>query len=150
MMPMIALSVVVLPTPLRPSKVTTSPARTSKLTPCRTCDSPYQACRSFTVRSAAISGMAGPQIGFAYRRIGRHRLVIALREHPPAGEHGDAVAQIGNDAQIVLDHEHGAIRRRCADERADPHDIFAAHAGRRLIEQQQRWTKRQRRRELER
>src|ERR1700723_107164 len=104
MMPMIALSVVVLPTPLRPSKVTTSPGRTSKSTPCKTCDSPYQACRSFTVRSAGRSGMAGPQIGFAHRRISRDRLVIPLREHPAAGEHGDAVAQIGNGAQIVLDH----------------------------------------------
>src|ERR1700685_4639140 len=137
MMPMIALSVVVLPTPLRPSKVTTSPARTSKLTPCRMCDSPYHACRSVTVRSAAISGMAGPEIGLAYGRIGRHRLVIALREHPAAGEHGDAVAQIGNDAQIVLDHEHGAARGRRANERAYTQDVFAAHAGGRLIEQQQ-------------
>ena len=47
-MPMIDFSVVVLPTPLRPSSVTTSPGRTSKVTPCRMCDSPYQACRSFT------------------------------------------------------------------------------------------------------
>src|SRR6202167_1727617 len=129
MMPMIALSVVVLPTPLRPSNVTTSPGRTSKFTPCRTCDSPYQACRSFTVRSAAISGMTGPQIGLANFRIGRHRLVITLREHPAAGKHGDAVAQIGNDAQIVLNHEHGAASGRGADERANPQDIFAAHAG---------------------
>ena len=32
-MPMIAFSVVVLPTPLRPNSVTTSPARTLKVTP---------------------------------------------------------------------------------------------------------------------
>ena len=32
-MPMIAFSVVVLPAPLRPSSVTTSPGRTSKSTP---------------------------------------------------------------------------------------------------------------------
>ena len=42
-MPMIAFSVVVLPAPLRPSKVTTSPSRTSRSTPCRMCDSLYQA-----------------------------------------------------------------------------------------------------------
>ena len=46
-MPMIDFSVVVLPAPLRPSSVTTSPGSTSKLTPCSTWDSPYQACRSF-------------------------------------------------------------------------------------------------------
>ena len=39
---MIAFSVVVLPAPLRPSRVTTSPRRTSKLTPCSTWLSPYQ------------------------------------------------------------------------------------------------------------
>ena len=50
-MPMTDLSVVVLPAPLRPSSVTTSPARTSKSTPCRMWDSPYQACRSRTQRS---------------------------------------------------------------------------------------------------
>ena len=51
-MPMIALSVVVLPTPLRPSSVTTSPACTSKVTPCSTWNSPYQASRLSTARSA--------------------------------------------------------------------------------------------------
>src|ERR1700685_3108554 len=105
-MPLIGLSVVVLPTPFGPTKVTTSPGRTSKSTPCRTCDSPYQACRSFTQSNAAFSGMAGPQISLAHGRIGRDRLVIALREHPAAGEHGDTVAQIGNAAPLVLNHEH--------------------------------------------
>ena len=47
-MPMIDFSVVVLPAPLRPSSVTTSPWCTSNDTPCRMCDSPYQACRSLT------------------------------------------------------------------------------------------------------
>ena len=42
-MPMMAFSVVLLPAPLRPSSVTTSPGRTSKATPRRMCDSPYQA-----------------------------------------------------------------------------------------------------------
>ena len=96
------------------------------------------------------SGMAGPEIGLAHGRIGRDRCVIALREHPAAGEHGDAVAQVGDDAQIVLDHQHGAVRGRRADQRADALDILVAHAGGRLVEQQQFRTERQRRRELER
>ncbi len=76
MMPMIDFKVEVLPAPLRPSRVTTSPAPTSKLTPCRMWDSPYQASRFCTDRTwpfAALaagalaiftSGMTGPQIGF--------------------------------------------------------------------------------------
>ena len=51
--PMIDFSVVVLPAPLRPSSVTTSPAVTSNVTPCSTCDSPYQAFSSRTASSAA-------------------------------------------------------------------------------------------------
>ena len=50
MMPMIDFSVVVLPAPLRPSSVTTSPAFTSKLIPCRMWDSPYHASRLRTWR----------------------------------------------------------------------------------------------------
>jgi len=43
MIPITDFSVVVLPAPLRPSRVTTSPAFTLKLMPCRMWDSPYQA-----------------------------------------------------------------------------------------------------------
>src|SRR5215469_14523875 len=103
---MIDLSVVVLPAPLRPSRQTTSPARTSKLTPCKTCDSPYHACRFSTARSSA---MAHSEIGFAHLRIGRDGVVVALGEDAAAGEHRDAVAQVGHHAQIVLHHEHGAV-----------------------------------------
>src|SRR5579862_1605869 len=103
-MPIMALSVVVLPTPLRPSNVTTSPGCTSKVTPCNAWDSPYQASRLSTARSGRASGMTGPEIGLAHCRIGRHRLIIALGQHVAAGEHRDAVAQVGNDAEIVFDH----------------------------------------------
>ena len=48
--PMIERSVVVLPAPLRPSRVTISPFLTSKLSPCSALLSPYQAWRSRTSR----------------------------------------------------------------------------------------------------
>src|ERR1043166_186918 len=88
-MPMIDLSVVVLPAPLRPSSVTTSPARTSNATPCRMWDSPYQACSPSTARRGAASFMAGPHVGFAHYRIGRYGRVVALGEHAPARKHRD-------------------------------------------------------------
>src|SRR5438094_1929438 len=111
-MPMIDFSVVVLPAPLRPSSVTTSPANTSKVAPCNTWDSPYQACSPSTASRGAVAGlsMAHSQIGLAYLRVGRDRGVIALGEHPPACEHRDAVGEVGDHAEIVLDHQHGAIR----------------------------------------
>ena len=51
-MPMTDFRVVVLPAPLRPSSVTSSPRPISKPTPCRMCDSPYQACRPATLSRA--------------------------------------------------------------------------------------------------
>src|SRR5262245_31725816 len=109
-MPMIDFSVVVLPAPLRPSSVTTSPANTSNVAPCRTWDSPYQACNPSTDSKGAPAGlsMANPEVGLAHQRIGRNRLVVPLREYPAAREHGDAVGEVGDHAEIVLDHQHRA------------------------------------------
>src|ERR1700751_657074 len=135
--PMIALSVVVLPTPFRPNSVATSPARTSKVTPWRICDSPYHAWRSFTASMGGaggfFSGMAGSQISFAHRRIVRHRLIIAFGQNPAAREHSDAVAQIGDDGKIVLNQQDRARGGDGFDQRADATNILVPHAGGRLI-----------------
>src|SRR5438093_11538918 len=105
---MIARNVVVLPAPLRPSKVTTSPSATVKLIPCRMCDSPYQACSSSTRsscgRGGTGSGMTGSEIGFDDLRILRHRRVIAFGQNAPAGQHGDRMREVGDDRQIVFNH----------------------------------------------
>src|SRR5688500_10040964 len=102
-MPMIDFRVVVLPAPLRPSRVTTSPGATSKLIPCRTWDSPYQASRFRTARSGAAeasgavrcaraaSGMHASDIGLDDARILGHGGVIAFGENAAAGEHRDPV-----------------------------------------------------------
>src|SRR6201995_1397835 len=101
-MPITDFRVVVLPGPLRPSSVTSSPRPISKPTPCRMCDSPYQACRPSTFRS--VSAMAGPDIGFDDLRILRHCVVGSLGEHLAARQHGDGIGEIGDDAHVVLDH----------------------------------------------
>src|SRR5215471_20699453 len=124
MIPMMDFSVVVLPAPLRPSSVTTSPPKTSNVTPCSTWDSPYQACRSLTASSGmrVPSSMACPQVGFPHPRIGRHGRVVALREHASARQHCDVVGQASNHAEVVLDHQHCALGRDRFDERADAFD----------------------------
>src|SRR4029078_4240753 len=93
MMPITDFSVVVLPAPLRPSSVTTSPAFTLKLTPCRMWDSPYQASRFSTASTglpvaAAVggsalsrSGMTGPQIGFLDALVPGQFGIVPFREH---------------------------------------------------------------------
>src|ERR1700740_1671122 len=99
-MPMIDFSVVVLPAPFRPSNVTTSPSRTSRSTPCRICDSLYQACRSLTLSTVlsaaagamakAASAMPHPEIGLLHLFVLRHLAIFALGQHTPARQHGDA------------------------------------------------------------
>src|ERR1051325_11343962 len=106
-MPMMARSVVVLPAPLRPSNVTSSPSPTLNSTPCRTCDSPYQARRFLTCSrssEAAVgvggSGMSGSHIGFDHLGIAGNRGVITLGQDAAAGQDRDRVGQIGDDRQI--------------------------------------------------
>src|SRR5882672_2462892 len=147
---MMDLSVVVLPAPLRPSSVTTSPERTSNVTPCNTWDSPYQACSPSTVRSGASLAMADPKIGFAHAGVGGDRVIVTFRQDAPAREHRDAVGQIGNDAEIVLDHQHGAIGGDRFDQRADASDILVSHPGHRLVEQHELGIERERGGDLER
>src|SRR6185295_2089202 len=134
-MPITDFSVVVLPAPLRPSSVTTSPGRTSNVTPCRMCDSPYQACKPSTASNGwpDASVMARPHIGLAHVRIVRHRRVVALGEHAAAREHGDAVGERRDDAQVMLDHQHGAVRRCLLDQCRDAVDVLVTHAGGRLV-----------------
>src|SRR3954454_12391452 len=147
MMPITDFSVVVLPAPLRPSSVTTSPAFTLKLMPCRIWDSPYQASRfstastgarptAVTARSAiSASAMTCPQIGFLDALVLGQFGIIAFGEHLAAGQHGDDVGEIGDDAQIVLDHQDGVFRGDALDQCSDLVDVFMAHAGHRLVEQ---------------
>src|SRR5258707_10491454 len=144
MMPITDFSVVVLPAPLRPSRVTTSPAFTLKLMPCRMCDSPYQACRSetdntsepadFVVAAPAIfaSGMTGPQVGFLDALVPGEVRIVAFGEHVTARQDRDDVGQVGDHAQIVLDHQDGVLRGDALDQRGDLVDVLVAHAGHRL------------------
>src|ERR1700733_4355150 len=113
-MPITAFKVVVLPAPLRPRRVTTSPSRTAKLMPCSTWDSPYQPLRSATIKSS--SGMAGPEIGFAHIGSRGDLAIASLRQDAPARQHGDGVGKIGDHGKIMLDHQHGALLRGAADE----------------------------------
>src|SRR4028119_2442138 len=115
---MMARSVVVLPAPLRPSSVTTSPAATSNPTPCRMWLSPYHASKPDTSSSALLGGIPRPLgIPSAMRRrsfglaaeIGRHDLrvaghaaVVPFRQHLAAGEHRDGVAEARDHPAVAL------------------------------------------------
>src|SRR5215212_6241938 len=96
--PRIARSVLVRPAPLRPSKVTTSPSSTFRLTPCSTCDSPYQPCRSAISRKVrAISvrplqlGVRRAHVGLDHGRVAGHLGIGTLGQRGTALQHGDRV-----------------------------------------------------------
>src|SRR5205085_3267384 len=128
MIPITDFSVLVLPAPLRPSSVTTSPSFTWKLTPCRMCDSPYQACKSLTDNTCAplaftagpaavvVSGMTGSQIGFLDARVLGEIGISAFGEHVTARQHGDDVGKVGDDDQVMLDHQDSVFRRNALDQ----------------------------------
>src|SRR5689334_15965130 len=141
-MPMIARKVVVLPAPLRPSSVTSSPSPMANSTPCKMCDSPYQACRlptrnrsSGELREAGASAMSGPHIGLDDFGIAGHRLVVTLGENAAAGKDRDRVGQIGDGRQIVLHLQYRAVARGLPDQPGNAPDILMAETGHRLVEQ---------------
>src|SRR5215469_9439560 len=100
--PMMLFSVVVLPAPLRPSNVTTSPSRTSKSRPWRMWLSPYQALRPAT-SSIAPSGMGGAEIGGDDVGVAGDVGVVAFREHLAARKDGDCIAEALHNREVVLD-----------------------------------------------
>src|SRR5574343_1341104 len=74
--PTMDLTVVVRPAPLRPSSVTTSPLCTVRSTPCRMCDSPYQACRLLMRRNSVASAMGTLQRVVGAAHVGLEHLGI--------------------------------------------------------------------------
>ena len=160
--PMIDFSVVVLPAPLRPSSVTTSPARDVerdavqdvRLAVPRVAGRAPRAAAPPPALAAALGSarQAWPAPRYACDDVGvlRHRRVVALRQHLAAREHGDVIGQRRHDRQVVLDHQHRPVGRHLLDQRCDPLDVLVRHAGRRLVEQHHLRLERQRRRDLER
>src|SRR5262245_54827241 len=136
-MPITAFRVVVLPAPLRPSNVTTSPARTSKATPCSTWDSPYQAWRSRTARRGtdASAAIDPAHVGLDDVGMPGNARVVALGQDLAPRQHGDRRGQILDHAQVVLDHQHGAMSGDRADETGDAGDVLVGHARGRLVEE---------------
>ena len=65
-------------------------------------------------------------------------------------EHGDAVGEMEDDAHVVLDQHDGqvAVLVQPADELGDLVGLLVAHAGGRLVEQQQARLERERHRDL--
>src|SRR5690606_8269514 len=134
MMPTIARSAVVLPTPLRPSRVTVSPCCTSRSMPCSAWLSPYQALRSRTLSSASV--IFGPHVGHPHALVLTDAAVIAGGENFAALQHGHLMAEIGDYLEVVLDQQHRTLGGHLADDLRDRVHVLVTHAGQRFVEQQ--------------
>src|ERR1700682_4882562 len=151
------LSVEVRPAPLRPSSVTTSPFCTVRFTPCSTCDSPYHAWRLSMRRTSLAMPSASGASSFSRSHVlldhrgarGDDR-VRAFGEHRAAREHGDHVADAGDDAHVVLHHQHRAPDGDFLDEVAHAVDVLVPHARRGLVEEHELGLHGERRRDLQR
>src|SRR5690606_8226827 len=132
--PMTARNVVVLPTPLRPSSVTVSPGKTSRSTPCSAWPSPYQALRPRRDKSGSL--ILGPHIGYAHALVGADCCIVAGSEDAASLKHGDPVAKLGNDVEIVLDHEYGKVGSERTDDAGNDRNVLMPHPSHRLVEQE--------------
>ncbi len=79
--------------------------------------------------------MTRPEIGLLHFRIFRHRRVITLGQNLAPRQHGDRVGEIGDDVEIVFDHENGAVGGDALHELGDIVDVFVPHACHRFVEQ---------------
>src|SRR5712691_8957730 len=141
-------STVVLPAPLRPTSVTSSPPPTRNDTFRTACASPYQAERSVTSRARLAMRLS--EVGDDDRGILTDCRVRALRDDPALLQHDDLVGELGDDAHVVF-HEHDrAAHTQATDELDRSPDILEAHSRRRLVEQQETRIERDRQSELER
>src|SRR3982751_3729557 len=92
--PMTLFSSVVLPTPLRPIRQTSSPGRTSRLTSRRMSVSPCDADR-FSIRSMFVAALS--QVDLDDLRVALHLLHRPLAEDLPLVQHGDAHGDLAHE-----------------------------------------------------
>src|SRR3954463_3841377 len=136
--PMMVLSIVDLPAPLRPSRATTSPAATWSCTSNRTWARPYPPS------TCCISSIAKVHLA--------HSWIAAYCRRRPAGDHFSAVqhehtvCEAEHRFHVVLGKQHGdvVVARQGSNETHERVALLRRRAGRRLVHQQQAWAVRQR------
>src|SRR6476646_8993187 len=100
--PMPLLSRVVLPTPLRPIRQTSSPARTSRLTSRRISVSPYATDNLFTW-SMLVPVLA--QVDLDHARVALHLRHAPLAQRLALVQHRDARGDLAHERHVVVDDQ---------------------------------------------
>src|SRR6185436_14348824 len=140
--PIMALSVVDFPAPLRPNSATTCPAPAWKLTSYSTRARPYPA------DSPRTSSVA--KVDLAQAGIGADQVRRALGDHLAEMQRDDALREAEDDVHVVLGEQHGNIlaARKLRGECHQRAALLGRHPGGRLVHQQQARALRQRHPEL--
>src|SRR5215510_10086873 len=132
--PEIAFNGVVLPAPLAPMRVTSSPLRTSKDSPRTAATLPYRHSSASTVSTrVSLAEVGADHLGVALD-LGR----AAGRVDPALVQAHDAVGHAHHHLHVVLDEEDGDAERADLSElRHEPSSLHRVHAGDRLVQQQE-------------
>src|SRR5258705_4223175 len=140
--PEIVLSVVVFPAPLLPRSVTISPCPTSRPTPLSARISPYDTSSDSTLstRLRPRPGAALAQVGFDHRRVALDLARRPLGDLLAVIEHRDPVGDLHDHAHVVLDQDNGdaEVGHEPTQQMHQGARFPLGHAGRRLVEEQQR------------
>src|SRR5688572_33370867 len=147
--PMIERTVVVLPMPLRPRRLTTCDAGTSSEMPNSTWLRPYDVCRSRTSSmNRSASGFLA-KVGPAHFRVRPDLLGQAGGDDAAVDQHRDAVGELEHRVHVVLDQDHGLAALERGEELDHALRLVDTHAGHWLVEQEQARTRGERHRYLE-
>src|SRR3954463_4444468 len=129
--PMIALSVVDFPAPLRPVSITTSPAESSRVTSKSTCARPYPACSSLTSSNAKVNLLhAGVVADFVRAAAGNDF---------PGVKHDHSIGVAEDHVHVVLGEENGNAFAlgEAGGERHQLAALLGRHTGGGLIHEEQ-------------
>src|SRR5262249_47868850 len=139
--PMIARSVVVLPTPLRPSRAADSPGCTSRRTPCRMCSLPIWTWRSSSLSMRGLLDvvlvLGATEIGLAHALVGGNLLRRAGRQNRALRHHGDVGGDLEHHLHVMLDDDDVDRPRQCADDLHGAIGFGRAHSAGGFVEQQE-------------
>src|SRR5712692_525992 len=139
---------VVLPAPLRPTSVTSSPPPTRNDTSRTAWASPYQAERPATTRAGL--GMGLSEVSGDDRGIFTDGRIRTLSDDAALLQHDHLVGELRDDAHVVLHEDDGAVATQATNELDRSLDILEPHTRRRLVEQEKAWIERDSQSELER
>src|SRR5271169_2525355 len=104
--PMMLLSSVVLPTPLRPIRQTAPPLGTVRLTSRNTRPSPYEPLSCSSVSTIALFPS---EIDLDHARVALHQIHRSLEEQRALVQHGHGLRDLTDEGHVVLDDQDRLI-----------------------------------------